>query len=630
MAGLFDTFGIAKRGLFAQQKALDVTSHNIANANTEGYSRQRVTLQTTTPYSTPSFNSAAGPGQFGTGVEVTSVDRVRDSFLDYQTRVETGVQGRYSGRDKFLSQIENILNEPSDTGISSLIGKFFDDWQQLSKQAETSNSRSVVVQQSLALTDELNHTSSELQKLKENTQSNIKDDVFDINGTLSQISNLNKEIVQVKVAGQDPNDLLDKRDLLLDQLSSKFGITIDKKDYDGIDVTTSNEPVDTASPSGGAAPLDASGKPLNIMQTINPDNSVQFAYISDVASDGKSLTYYVKGDMSSDSNKRTISFTTPLTSDQIKKFDECRVLYTDAQGNVLTADPSTNKLKAVGKWDVTKTNLTIDAADATAVPPTAAGTADNIKLFQPPSGELKGYMSVQQDVDTYQDQLNKLAKAFAFAVNAVETQSATWNPDGSYSATNGGASATNVLNFFVNSDTAGTEDEITAANITVNSKLVDDPMKLIAGWSADTSVCGESDGSRALAIAQLRDKLMGIQNIKDSDNRSTFLASVFKGDANLGNGMYTVVNNTDGMTLDNYFKDTVDKLGIQEQEAKRMVTNQNTLLAGITQAKDSVSGVSLDEEMANLVQFQHAYQANAKIISTVDQLLDVVVNGLIK
>ena len=84
------------------------------------------------------------------------------------------------------------------------------------------------------------------------------------------------------------------------------------------------------------------------------------------------------------------------------------------------------------------------------------------------------------------------------------------------------------------------------------------------------------------------------------------------------------------MTLDNYFKDTVDRLGIQEQEAKRMVANQHTLLAGITQAKDSVSGVSLDEEIANLVQFQHSYQANAKIISVVDQLLDVVVNGLVK
>ncbi|MDF2882739.1 MAG: flgK [Clostridiaceae bacterium] len=621
MAGLFDTFGIAKRGLFAQQKALDVTSHNVANANTEGYSRQRVTLQTTTPYCTPSFNSAAGPGQLGTGVEVTSIDRVRDSFLDYQTRVETGVQGRYAGRDKFLSQIENILNEPSDTGISSLVGKFFDDWQQLSKQAETSNARSVVVQQSLALTNELNHTSTELEKLKENTQINIKDDVFDINTTLSQINDLNKEIVQVKVAGQSPNDLEDKRDLLLDQLSAKFGITIDKKNYDGIDVTTTNDPVDSASPNGGAAPIDpVTGKPMNIMQTINPDNAIQFAYISNIdttsSATSTTVTYYVKGDMSSDSNKRTITFDPPLTAAQLQKFDECRVLYTDAQGNVLTVDGANNKTTDGDAANWVGSNLTIN-------------DANKIKLFQPPSGELKGYMSVQQDVDVYQDQLNKLAKAFAFAVNAVETQSDTWSADGSYS------SGTNVLNFFVNSDTAGTEDNITAANITVNQALVDDPMKVIAGLDADVNVSGESDGSRALAIAQLRDKLMGIQNIDSTTTRQQFLTKTAAGDlfavdTNLGNGLKTAVNNLDGMTLDNYFKDTVDRLGIQEQEAKRMVSNQDTLLSGIKQAKDSSSGVSLDEEMANLVQFQHAYQANAKIISTVDQLLDVVVNGLIK
>ena len=548
MAGLFDTFGIAKRGLFAQQKAIDVTSHNVANANTEGYSRQRVTLQTTTPYCTPSFNSAAGPGQFGTGVEVTSVDRVRDTFLDYQTRVETGVQGRYSGRDKFLSQIENILNEPSDTGISSLIGKFFDDWQQLSKQAETSNSRSVVVQQSLALTNELNHTSSELTKLKENTQMNIKDDVFDINSTLSQINNLNKEIVQVKVAGQSPNDLLDKRDVLLDQLSAKFGITIDKKNYDGIDVTTSNEPADIASPKGGTAPIDTdTGKPVNIMQTSDPDNAVQFAYISDISNTDNSndtntvkLTYYIKGDMSSESNKRTIRYTynnkdpkfNAKIDAKLKGIGECRVLYTDSQGNALTYDPITNKKEDNGGWDITTGTLYLKRGKN-------PGDLDNLKLFQPPSGELKGYMSVQQDIDVYQDQLDKLAKAFAFAVNAVETQSATYVPNDSETddKTNG------VYNFFVNSSQKGGEDKITAANITVNSEIVKDPMLVIAGWSADTSVCGESDGSRALAIAQLRDKLMGIQNIDSAAmTREKFLTNattgkaMFVADSNLGTG----------------------------------------------------------------------------------------------
>ena len=102
----------------------------------------------------------------------------------------------------------------------------------------------------------------------------------------------------------------------------------------------------------------------------------------------------------------------------------------------------------------------------------------------------------------------------------------------------------------------------------------------------------------------------------------------FKGGSTLSNNGLKLENSTSGMKLDSYFKDTIDRLGVQAQEAQRMVTNQNELLYSVEETRISISGVSLDEEMANLVQFQHAYNANAKIISTVDELLDVVVNGL--
>ncbi len=84
------------------------------------------------------------------------------------------------------------------------------------------------------------------------------------------------------------------------------------------------------------------------------------------------------------------------------------------------------------------------------------------------------------------------------------------------------------------------------------------------------------------------------------------------------------------MTIGGYFKDTVNRLAVQTQEAKRIVTNHEALLASLDESRTSISGVSLDEEMANMIQFQHAYQANAKIISTVDELLDLVINGLKK
>lgn len=650
MSGLFGTFHIATRGLFAQQRAIDTTSHNIANANTEGYSRQRVQLETSRPYPMPSMNNAAEPGQIGTGVTVSAINRIRDNFLDYQVRVEKGVDGQFQGRDKFLSQIENIFNEPTDTGMSTLIGKFFDSWNTLATSAKESNARSIVAQQSLALTNELNHTYTELQSLKANTQTVIKDTVFDINGMLGQLNQLNQQIKQVNISGNTPNDLMDKRDLLLDQLSVKFGININKRDFDGIDVTSSNESKYANLDDNGSAPLDANGKLLNIVQSINPDSTAKFSYISSIVnSSGKeefngageyTVTYYKNGDMTSDANKVTLKVTINgegNTDDEkyasalnkFKQLDETRVLWSNNNGVALKVKDSPDPK------DSSKTvkQLVGDLKDGTNLDgkTNAACNFEDLGLFKAPTGELKGYMSVQKDIDTYEGQLNKLAKALAFTVNGIMSQSSTWQPDGSEGLEGG------INNFFVNGNptdpsnyTAADESAITAANITVNKAIVDNPMKIKTASKYDSEgnpLSGESDGTRALILGTLRDKLISIQNLESGTSRETFLNPVFKQDSDKNN-LYTVTNDIGGMTLDSYFKDTVNRLGIQEQEAKRMVTNQAKLLAGFEESRASVSGVSLDEEMANLVQFQHCYQANAKIISTVDELLDVVINGL--
>lgn len=660
MSGLFGTFNIATRGLFAQQRAIDTTSHNIANANTEGYSRQRVTLQTSRPFPMPSLNNAVGPGQLGTGVDVASVDRIRDSFLDYQVRVELGVDGQFSGRDKFLSEIESIMNEPTDTGISNLIGKFFDSWNTLATSASKSNAKSIVAQQAQALADELNHTYTELESLKTNTQTVIKDTVVDVNSLLGQISQLNQQIMQVKVAGNNPNDLMDRRDLLLDQLSGKFGIKIDPKAFDGYNITTSNDGKYAGVGDNGTAPygleVGTDGKPLpiNIVQAQKLNETARFSYINKIEpADGQEageegkykVTYYKNGDMSDDAKNKVeivveIKPTgTPGTDgyvsaeDKYKKLNECRVLWANNNGVAFKVDSS----RKISGYD--------DASNLTA---SASVKFEELALFQPPSGELKGYMSVQQDVDTNQEYLNNFAKALAFSVNGILSQSSDAVAD--VKDPNDPTKIISVNNFFINGDLKGdytdaskiskAEQKITAANITVNQAIIDNSMLIKAAALYDANgenLSGESDGTRALAVEMLRDRLMSIQGIKDTDDKKSFLTKdpakpeddIFVQDSTIGSSsIYVVKNDSGGMTLDSYFKDIVNKIGIKEQEAKRMVTNQAKLLAGFQESRDSVSGVSLDEEMANLVQFQHCYQANAKIIATVDELLDVVVNGL--
>jgi flagellar hook-associated protein 1 len=565
MSGLFSIFNVGTRGMSAQQTAINVTSHNIANANTEGYSRQRATLETTRPFGMPSLNNAVGPGQIGTGVQVSAIQRVRDSFLDYQVRTETSTYGQFSAKDKFLSEVESIFNEPSETGISTLVGKFFDSWQTLAGNPQSSNTRTIVVQQAASLADALNQTSTQLEKLQKNANDVINSTVFEANDILDQISQLNQQIVGVKVSGQMPNDLMDRRDQLIDTLSSKFNFTIVKNNFEGIDIKQEDVPAADANPY--------------LVKSVNPDSVRRLSYVKDIKDNGNGtydITYSKGGDTSKLVGPETVS----LSVQQYKDLDKYRVMWANTDGSKLSI-----------------------------------GT-DDVVAFTPKNGELFGYAEVQEDINNYMNQIDQIAKALAFSVNALHSGSTTTN------------STSDPNPFFLNGDTNNIADEagITAKNIKVNQKLIDDVMLIETKYDA---TYGSTNGSRALAIAQLRDKLMNIQKIDSTTTRADLFAA---GGNNItydaANGLIEFVSAPNGIKIDSYFKDVVARLGVQSGEAQRMVKNQETLLSSFEQTRESVSGVSLDEEMANLIQYQHAYQANAKIIATVDELLDVVINGL--
>ncbi|WMJ81301.1 flagellar hook-associated protein FlgK [Clostridium sp. MB40-C1] len=605
MSGLFGTFNVGKRGLFAQQRAIDVTSHNIGNANTEGYSRQRAILETTRPFGMPSMDSQIGPGQIGTGVDVSTIQRVRDGFMDYQVRREKSTLGQYEARDKYLSEIESIFNEPSENGISKLIGTFFDSWDKLSRKAQNSDARTVVAQKSAALAGELNHTYNQLIKVKENAQSSIKQTVFEVNGILDRLDKLNQQIMSVKVSGMEPNDLMDQRDLLLDKLSENFNIKVENDNFYSINVTPGD--------------VDGLGSNVNgLLVRKNPNDAVRrFSYVTGMekgvevtpSTTPKQYEYKVTYIRNGDKDKPE-TITVKMTEEEHKKLDQTRVLWSQK-------DPNNDD----------KDGMIIDKNGGEIISGTTIDFKD-LAIFSLDDDEdrgcLKGYMSVQKDVDKYVEQLNKLAKGIALSVNAIHSGSSGIDKDGNPQLDD--------LPFFVvkgESDSTN-ESTITAANISVNQKIMDDVMKIKVGVTGNPDVDGESDGKRALAISELRNTLMKIQDINPQMTRADFIKDC-TGNATLiadENGILTIKSNINGMKTDNYFKDTVDKLGIQEQEARRVVKNQEVLLKSFQERRDSISGVSLDEEMANLVQFQHAYQANAKIISTVDELLDVVINGL--
>lgn len=562
MSGLFATLNTSKGGMFAQQQYINVTSHNISNANTEGFSRQHIVLQTARPQTI-----AGGAGQIGTGVTVSSIERTRNQFLDYQIRKESSLLGNYGVRQDYLSEIEGIFNEPSDTGISELMSEFFDAWQTLSKNPEKSDARTVVAQKAKALADELNHTYKKLNDTKDNAAKEIQTNLFEVNTILDQLNSINKEIITVTIAGNNPNDLLDSRDLLLDELSTKFGIDTRNQILNGI--TCKPEDNDSMNLIRNKDSQDINKLGFVNKLTKNPDGSYD-------------IEYYKNGDTTSDKNKVTLTGVT-LSEEQYENLNNGRVLVTDEDGNV---------------------NLT-------------GGALNSNQIFNPSSGRLGGLQSIHEDAESYIEQANTLAKTLAFAVNAIHTE---------------GIEDKDKQPFFVNSGNDPLDyDGITAGNITMNSDILKNVMLIQAGAS---KASGSTDGDRALALASLRDFGLNIDSIQSGKKKdgSVYDYKAFV-EEHLGitaEGDVPKFNTIDGgVKVEGFFKNTINKLGVQSEEATRIVKNQNTLLKGLLERRLSTSGVSLDEEAINLVQFQHAFQANAKVISTVDQLLDVVI-GLVR
>jgi flagellar hook-associated protein 1 len=214
----------ALRGLQASQQSLDTTGHNIANANTIGYTRQQAVLT-----ATPSFKYPPN-GQIGTGVEVTQYQRVRDDFLDVQYRAQSMLNGYWGAQQDGLGQVELNLNEPSDTGVQSLLSKFYAAFQTVSSNPESIPTRQAAVQAGSTLAGAISGLQSQLSTISSQNGTNQALTITDLNSTVSSIATLDQSIMTSVSEGQQPsNDLLDQRDALLDKLGGMVNLSTTKQ-----------------------------------------------------------------------------------------------------------------------------------------------------------------------------------------------------------------------------------------------------------------------------------------------------------------------------------------------------------------------------------------------------------------
>ena len=501
MVGLFGSLHVGTNGMAAAQNALQTTSHNLSNINTEGYSRQRINMEAENPY------SLAGVGQLGTGVKMTSIVRVVDDYVTQQMQNENSTLSRYGKKSDILDQLESVFNEPSDTGLSNGFSKFYASWTYLSSNPELSTAKTMVNQQSQTLTDTVSRMATQLEGLHKDTVHSITKDVQDFNVKVEQLDTLNKQIFQVMAKGQTPNDLLDQRDRLVGDLTSIGSVEVSYDKFQRASITV----------------------------------------------DGNSV----------------------LNEKGFQKLGV--VTEQDHEGNALISKDGTssNVVKQAGTFKIGQIVFT-----------STDGNKETFKTVSVKDGSVRGAQEALEVVQTKKTELDQLVYQFATAVNTIHSD------DGK------------GLDFFEVSKTDS------AKSLRVKKEIIDDSSKINAGKSIDKVVSG--DGTRAGAIAGLA---------------STKLSYHTKGEVpEYDSSNMKFKETVGGSSTADAYNDMITSMGIVKQQADYMEKSQEEVLHFLKDRRSSISGVSMNEEVVDMMKFQSAFQANARIITVVNDMLDTLIN----
>ena len=289
----------ALRGLSAAQAAIDTTANNIANANNAGYSRQTAVLTESTPLTLPAANGAGTALQLGTGVDVTAISRIRDQFLDIQYRAQNTNTSQLSTSSAFLQQVQTALAEPSAQGLSSQLTAFWNSWSDLAQAPSSAAAKQAVVDAANALADTFNGLESQLQGIQSQASQQLgwlTGPSGQVQADANQIATLNGQISQAQAAGVNPNQLLDQRDQLLDDLSTYGTVSVTDPGNGllvvnfGGDTTT---PLINGKTANSAASLNlggASGGTLGALATVAAPNGPISGYLNTLANFAGTLT----------------------------------------------------------------------------------------------------------------------------------------------------------------------------------------------------------------------------------------------------------------------------------------------------------------------------------------------------
>ncbi len=623
MQSTFAGIEIGKRSLVAHTQGLTTIGHNLSNASVEGYSRQRIQLGTFDPIYAPGLNREATPGQIGQGVTVESITRVQDQILEGRIISQANGKGYWEARDKYLLMVEQVYNEPKETSVRSNLDKFWEAWQDLSLRPEEGASRQAVIERGRTLVGSIQNQYSGLKDVRDMLELEVTAGVDRINGILTDISNLNEQIVKVKAMGDNPNDLLDRRDLLTKKLSGLMDISVDNRDPDEFTITTGGfhliqgrvvsylaaDP-DPLNEGYSTVKWDKTGEEVNLiggklasfvelrdkdlrseiqnldMMTINFVDMVNENHKAGFGLNGKTgLEFF-----------NEYPFVNNVSGNYDKNGDgafDSTYIFRITGSNELNGRAEIG-LRGTMQLNGSNGNTLIDYYPTDTVDDVVkrinlSGSEVVARLDRNGRLQLKASPSAQRENPD-------------FVIRRIED-------DGQFLTGYAGILIASGADGAFNSNTA---DAVTSLRgngldfsvapvphpsgwLEVNKTIINDPGSLAAGFGINGHISNPGDGSAAIAIAALRNN-----DVMVGSNRS----------------------------FDEYFSSTIANAGLKGEAAERALKTEELIMKDLESMRESVSGVSIDEELSQMIKFQHGYNAASRFISEIDKMLDTIINRM--
>ncbi len=632
MNSTFMGLEIGKRGLLTHQQALHVTGHNISNADNKEYSRQRVVITSADPIYVPAMNRGNGAGDVGQGSAVMSVERIRDTFIDDRIISETNTMGYWKSKNDFIYQIEGIYNEPSEQSLRSRMDSMWASWQELSKYPEERSTREVVKEKSVQLANEVNNIYRQLFELREDANRQVEHQVEQINMYARDIRNLNERIQKAESLGDNPNDLKDKRDALVEKLSSIVNISVGRTDKDEVIVYIDGEdlvqgsvfrPLKVEKNSDNDGMYDVvwrdTGTPvyvkngelaglLEVRDKIikqNIDDMNAFAInLADLTNEVHRDGFGRRGETNVDFFRQINISDNPegnfdLDNDGADQHD-VTAIFKVAGSNKLDASAAIgiSGTLTFNRNDEYDSVVTIDYNATDTVNSVIRKINDaemGVSAYMDHNGHLALKATVAKDTSKKNFMIRHIEDDGQFLVGfaGILKQSGR---DGAFDYHR----VDEIKKFIPEREHITITPMFNPASyMAVSDSIVMDVDRIAAAKGKDIGGTGDfnagngiGDGTNALSIASLRHKEAMV------DTKSTF------------NEFYTAV---------------VSRIGTQGEETTNRMQSQTALMKNLENMRQSVSGINLDEEMAAMVQYQHGYNAAARMISTIDKMLETVI-----